>query len=82
MHACNLSAGAQSLHSVRTVVASQCSLLILMHNEAIRKHLKKQPRPVLTTSIETPSSLARRKVKVQRKGEQQHPLKGPFTELF
>lgn len=62
MHACNLSAGAQSLHSVKTV-AAQRSLLILMHNEAIRKRLKKQPHPDLTTSIETPSSLARRKLK-------------------
>ena len=67
MHACNLSAGAQSLHSVRTVVAAQCGLLILMHNEAIRKHLKKPSHPVLTTSIETPSSLARRKLKFKEK---------------
>lgn len=67
MHACHLSAGAQSLHSLRTVVAAQRSLLILMHNEAIGKHLKQQSRPVLTTSIETPSSLARRKLKFKEK---------------
>lgn len=67
MHACNLGAGAQSLHSVRTLVAAQRSLLLLMHNEATRKHLKQQSRPVLTTSIETSSSLARRKLKFKEK---------------
>lgn len=67
MHACNLSAGAQSLHSVRTVVTAQRSLLILMHNEAIGKHLKKQSRPVLTTSIENPIITSKEEVKVQRK---------------
>lgn len=49
--------------SMKTVVAAQHSLLIRMHSEAIRKRLKKQPCPVLTTSIETPPSLARRKLK-------------------
>lgn len=67
MHACNLSAGAQSLHSVRTVVTAQRSLLILMHNEAIGKHLKKQSRPVLTTSIENPIITSKEEVKVQTK---------------